>query len=426
MRRLFAPLSLGMALLAVLGTAFPSHAGSTAVATNNHPLEPTGWSFQCFQGSICGTTGYWIPTVSQPGTTRLWDAGTDWYNLEPAHGTYDWTTLDTWLDLIAAHQPTAAIYTFGHTPCFLASTACGSNPWSPSPPLDLTGNGSPTFTAFVTALVEHCSPAGHCARDYIKYWEMWNEANSTPYWSGTVTQLYQMFKPVIPIIRNNVPGAQVLTPPVAGGNAKWMASWMALENADGRLSDMYSFHLYLWDQEPEQRMPTIERMVNTKNSNGWTTTPWLLSETNYDVNTYACSPIYSVEDCQGQLVRWHVLLYAYQGGQGGAYNVGWFDWPSIISGGYDTFYYTMMQWLTGATFTASCTTSGTVYTCPLTEANGASALIVWNTAGASTYTPAKQYVDYREFNGTYGGATVPISAGEATTIGLIPVMFEAK
>ena len=68
-------------------------------------------------------------------------------------------------------------------------------------------------------------------------------------------------------------------------------------------------------------------------------------------------------------VRWHVLQYAYQGGGGGAYHVGWFNWKSFSSG-YDTYYYTMMQWLIGASFTTSCTNQGTVWSCPLTEASG--------------------------------------------------------
>lgn len=93
--------------------------------------------------------------------------------------------------------------------------------------------------------------------------------------------------------------------------------------------------------------------------------------------------------------------------------------------GYDTYYYTMLQWLTGATFTASCTNSGTVWTCPLTEASGANARIVWNTVGDSDYTPAAEYVDYKSFNGTYGGATKSITPGQSTTIGVAPVMFES-
>jgi hypothetical protein len=354
---------------------------------------------------------------------RLWNAGTDWVDLE-TRGAYHWTNLDTWLDLLEGHPSTTVIYTFGQVPCFIASVACAGSSWSASPPADLTPSGSPMFTAFVTALVQHCSPAGNCVSQYIQNWEMWNEPNLPSFWTGTTLQLYQMFAPVIPIIRANIPGALVSTPPVSGGNAAWMASWMAQENTYGRLSDYYGFHVYMRDSEPEHRMSFITKMVNAKNSNGWTTTPWMNTETNYDNLTFTCSSQFTVEDCDGQIVRWHVLQFAYQGGAGGAAFIGWYDWPSIAFGGYDTYYYTMMQWLKGSTFTASCTSSGTVWTCPLKEPAGGSGLIVWNTAGSSSYTPASQYVDYKEFNGTYGGTIVPISSGQTTTIGLIPVMFE--
>jgi hypothetical protein len=150
------------------------------------------------------------------------------------------------------------------------------------------------------------------------------------------------------------------------------------------------------------------------------------TETGYTLPTFTCSTQYTAEDCQGQLVRWHVLQYAYQGGGGGAYQVGWFNWKSFSSGGYDSTYYTMMQWLSGASFTASCTNQSTVWSCPLTEASGNVALIVWNTAGNSQYTPSSEYADYKYFNGTYGGATETISAGQGTTIGLIPIMFESS
>jgi hypothetical protein len=253
---------------------------------------------------------------------------------------------------------------------------------------------------------------------------MWNEANLPTYWSGTPNQLYNMLKPVISIVRNNVPGAIVSTPPVCGGDTAWMTSWMKLENTNGRLSDYYGFHVYLRDATPETRIKMVERMISTKNTNGWTTAPWMNTETNFINTSYSCSTNFTTADCQGQLVRWHVLQYAYQGGAGGAFHVGWYNWPSISSGGYDTYYYTMMHWLTGASFTTSCASAGTVWTCPLTEASGATALIVWNSAGDSTYTPATQYVAYKEFNGTYGGATVSIAKGQKTTIGVIPIMFQ--
>jgi hypothetical protein len=359
-------------------------------------------------------------------------AGSEWAFLDTGAGNYDWSYLDSWLDQIAEHQPRSVIYTFGLTPCWISSATCDGKGWgnghnfTPSPPSDLTASGSPAFTAFVTALVQHCSPSGHCVKDYIKYWEMWNEANITKYWAGTATQLYDMFAPVIPIIRNHVPGAIVSTPPVCGGDASWMASWMTLENTYGRLSDYYGIHLYLRGYTPEERMGTIQYMLDTKNDNGWATTPWMNTETGYELVTFACSTQYTAEDCRGQLVRWHVLQYAYQGGGGGAYHVGWFNWKSFSGGGYDTTYYTMMQWLTGVTFTAPCTNQGTVWSCPLTKADGSKALIVWDTAGYSGYTPAPQYTHVKKFlNGIYGGLTIPISPGQWQKIGVVPFMFES-
>jgi hypothetical protein len=376
----------------------------------------------------CGAHGSWIDTTSQPGTVRLWDSGTNWAILNPASGTYDWQNLDTWLDLIAEHQPRAVIYTFGHVPCWIARGKCTNQAWdnwSPSPPRDLTFSGSPTFNHFVQALTQHCTPSGHCVKDFIKYWEIWNEANQTIYWTGTPSQLYNLFKHAIPIIRNNVPGAIVSTPAVCGGHAEWMTAWMKLENAKGRLSDYYSFHVYMRDKPPETRMNMVRTMLAAKNANGWTHAAWMNTETNFVNTTYTCSTQFTMKDCRGQLVRWHVLQFADQGSYGqGAFHVAWYNWNSIDNGGYDTYYYTMMQWLTGSTFTGSCTNKGNVWSCPLTEANGTQALIVWNVAGDSHYKPANEYVDFRYFNDTYGGKTESISPGEEVPIGVVPVMFE--
>jgi hypothetical protein len=417
-----------LCLACVLASAVRSNAQS-AVPMGSHPIEATNFSFECLVDSSCGNKGGWIATTSQPGTVRLWNSGTNWAMLETAAGKYDWSNLDAWLDLIAKHQPTAVIYTFGYVPCWIAnscnSVTGGGLVWSTDPPRDLGSGGSAAFKDFVTALTTHCSAAGHCVKNYIKYWEMWNEANLTTYWSGTPTQLYDMFKPAVAIIRSNVPGAKVSTPPVCGGDRAWMTSWMALENANGKLSDYYGIHVYLRGNTPEERMGMVERMLATKNSNGWTSTPWMNTETGFDINTYVCSE-YTLSVCQSQLVRWYILQYAYQAGAGGAYLVSWFDWPTIGSQGYDTYYYTTMQWLVGSTFASSCSSNGNVWTCPMTESNGTSALIVWNAQGDSQYKPASQYTDYKKFNGTYGGDSTSVATGENITIGLLPVMFETK
>jgi hypothetical protein len=102
----------------------------------------------------------------------------------------------------------------------------------------------------------------------------------------------------------------ISTPPVSGGDATWMTNWMALENANGRLSDYYGIHIYMEENAPEQRLRLLQSMLKTKNANGWTTNPWMNTETNYDHITFTCSTQFTLEDCRGQFVRWHVPQYA--------------------------------------------------------------------------------------------------------------------
>ncbi len=104
----------------------------------------------------------------------------------------------------------------------------------------------------MTALVNHCSAEGNCVSNLIKYYELWNEANSSAYWSGTVSQLYQMMAPAVAIIKANVSGAQILSTPIsnASGYQSWACSWLSQEVTNGILSNIYAFHTYLSDVIP--------------------------------------------------------------------------------------------------------------------------------------------------------------------------------
>jgi hypothetical protein len=140
---------------------------STVLSMGSHPISPANWSFECF---YCWNSP-WITTKAQPGTVRLWQAGTEWAFLDAeGGGNYDWSHLDNWLDQIAKQQPRAVIYTFGFVPCWISTASCDGKGWgfghnfTPSPPSDLTASGSPAFTAFVTALVQ---PTGEMARPAI-------------------------------------------------------------------------------------------------------------------------------------------------------------------------------------------------------------------------------------------------------------------
>ena len=382
-------------------------------------ITASSFGFQCGTGKLTNCPdATWPTTVAQPGMIRLWDSQVQWHLLNNSRGGYNWRLLDAYLDVIATHQPRDAMYTFGYTPCWDTKGECQRAWGSTYPPDDLTPNGSQTFNTFVTALVTHCSPARHCVKDYIKYWELWNEANTDNYWHGTVSQLYDLLAPAVPIIRAKIPGALVLTPPANRGDTDWMRNWLNEENKRGRLSDIYSFHLYLQGQTPESRFPTIQDMVDLKNSTrGWTNTPWMNSETNFDAARFVCGDRYNSDECIGQIVRWHLLHFAL-----GAQQLSWYFFNTTIghSPEFSAAYKTMMDWLIGGYFPSGCARNGNVITCPFVQANGRHALFAWTMNGETSYSPSGPYASYKAL----GGTTMPIAGGQKITLTGKPIMLE--
>src|SRR5262252_8114861 len=129
-------------------------------------ITAASFGFQCGTGKLTNCpNATWPTTVAQPGMLRLWDSQVQWHLLNNGRGSYNWRVLDAYLDAIATHQPRDAMYTFGYTPCWDTKGECERAWGSTYPPDDLTVSGSQSFNAFVTALVTHCSPAGHCVKD---------------------------------------------------------------------------------------------------------------------------------------------------------------------------------------------------------------------------------------------------------------------
>lgn len=426
-RKLFLLLPVALAIF-VAARSSRHHSSNSVVAAfatpasdRSAPITASSFGFQCGTGKVTNCpNATWPTTIAQPGMLRLWDSQVQWHALNPTRGTYNWRTLDAYLDAVAAHQPRDVMYTIGYTPCWATRGECERVWGSTFPPDDLRADGSPSFNTFVTALVKHCSPAGHCVKDLIKYWEMWNEANADSYWHGTVPQLYQLMSPAVAIIRSNVPGAVVLTPPVSRGDTDWMANWLSEENKNGRLSDIYSIHLYLQGNIPELRFHLLQEMLDLKNkTSGWSDTPWMNSETNFDAATFSCNSKFSTEDCIGQMVRWHLIQFSF-----GARHVSWFFFNTTIgrNNDFSTAYHSMMEWLVGGSFSDHCSPDGTVITCPFVDANGHPALFVWNYNGNSSYAPASRYRAYKEL----GGTTTSLSPGQPINIGAKPIMLQAS
>ena len=432
-------------------------------------ISGTNFGFQCGVSDTenCKGSGNFIawPSVPTPGLIRLHASGTYWSFLEPSNGTFNWSPLDAWLDTIAAHQPMAVAYQFWLTPCWDATTCTAPDvdaTGTSYPPSDLVPSGSPSLNTFVTAFVGHCSAAGNCVKDLIKYYQMYNEWDMPAEWSGTLTQLYQMITPAVAIIRANVPNAIVLMPQTTPADPHYACNFLAELNTDatagpagGRLSDWVDFHLYLTaslssTNTPEQQWQNyvqngstgfLDLMRGATDSScspgpasapGWSNVPWVNSETNFNGSAdlqFVCpnpsqTPYdeYTETDCVGQVVRAQLLHDS-----NGASGLWWYEWMRTIGGvpQYETAYSYMMQYLLGGSFSAPCSQSTTAgaqtWTCAFNEQNGTNALWVWtpDEAGIAYSVPAG-YADYRDLNGN----VISISSQQSISISVVPLLLE--
>ena len=144
------------------------------------------------------------------GSIRLWDAGVTWQDIETSPGVYDWSRLDSMVELAQAHH-VAVTLVLGMTPSFYAS--------SPSlPPIDLTA-----FTNYVTAVMQRYRWFNGSRG--ISSYQVWNEGNVSDFWTGTPQQLAQMTA-IVHTVRNQVdPKATVVAPSFAvrmGYQRRWM------------------------------------------------------------------------------------------------------------------------------------------------------------------------------------------------------------
>ena len=463
----------GITITASNGVGTPAQQSFTLTVPSPISLTDFGWQCQIAAYPQCQTSnGITLPTDTPelPGMLRLINSGTNWYAVNPnqaGENEFSWTNLDQWLNDIYAYNsqnpqtPMSVIQVFLDVPCWDESPACAAGSSSPAPPKDLDLNGvvgSPSFNTFVTAYTTHCAAnttgidtLTHpqiCVSDVIKYYEMWNEWDlpGGGYWSGNAQQLYDMVSQAVPIIRQNVSNAVILTPSTSSTSSSWdqdIQQWLDLENTDGVISNWVVWHVYMAagvdsDNTPEVQWGNkVAGAITAKNSvSGWASAPWANTETNFNGNESSpsfmvCptapldfSTIYTANDCAGQIVRWQLLHDS-----NGASGLEWYSWNKTIGDipQYQAAYYYMMQYMVGGTFTAPCsnTTSGTVqtWTCPFTEANGTSAQWVWtpSEAGTSYTVPSgSDYADYRDLNGN----TTAVTPGTNINITVEPIMLE--
>jgi len=325
--------------------------------------------------------------VDSPGNGKI--QYLDWSDLNPAAGVYDWTGLNAWIATSQANNA-QMVYTFGNAPAWAGGTT----------------TNLADFQAFVTAVVTQANGA-------IKYWEGFNEFDVSGIAPALLVQLQQ-------IIYNTVhaldPGGVVLSPTVSGA---WDDPQFAqfLADGGGKYFDIAAFHGYN-NSTGEGIISVVQAFQATLAQYGLSNVPIWDTEWGMEAPITITDPTAQEAYVSTGLILQAALgvqtemFYAYDNSNSSLYDAAT---GQLTAAGVA--YQQTEQWLTGATEPSGYQLNGTVYTVQL-DKNGQSDLIVWNSAGPTTYAAGaySQYVDAQ-------GVVHAIVNGQVT-IGTVPILLE--
>jgi hypothetical protein len=357
-----------------------------------------------------------FPTVPF-GALRLWDASVSWSDIEASQGAYNFTGLDSWLSEAYANNQTV-LYTFGRVPTWAGGSASNNNP-----PSDISA-GNVQFAAFVTALVQH-SLASSTAK--ISYYELWDEPDSSLYWTGTEAQMVTMAQTAYNIIHSLDPNAIITGPGIAGSDDPPTVAWLSGYWAAGGsvYQDIVAYHAYTADTTvyPSYLPGLLSAIQTLQQRYSIASKPLWFTEGSWG-NNLTLGPVGLTDEqkisymAQQYLLSWGFGVgryYWYQWDNSKGFGTLWSSGGGITPAG--TAYGLLYSWLVGSTQTSplSLSVDGT-WSASLTLSDGRTAQIVWNPLISKSISTS--FVNCL----TLDGSSNPVSNG-FVNIGNTPVML---
>jgi len=434
--------SLGSsAAIALSGTGVSPGAFTYSGSSLLNTLAPPDPSMP-ISGSFFGMTIHHsaTPFPSFPvSSLRFWDV-TAWADIEPSGGQFVWTRMDNTISTGNANGVSDYIFTLGSVPTWASSDPSepctgGDGPGSCAPP-DMAA-----FDDFVSHVVQR-----YCG--VVKYYETWNEPNSSGYWSGnnaqllTVAQhLYQLAKdPANCGCTNGVcsPNGgvnpnRVLTPTISRisqANLTWLDSYLGTAGTTYPFADIASFHGY-GATEPEQILNQVQLLNKTLTQHNLSSLPLWNTEASWGAQA-------SVDQDQASwLMRYHVALalagvsrfvwYAYDNcGWGTLWEAPWCSNPQMPTGQLTDpgqAYGVLESWLTGANLLDCQQFENGLWSCRLQRPDNSIAWMLWSSTGTeiSVPIPAESGLTvYRDWQDNVNVLPSELSIGQ------MPVLLEVE
>jgi hypothetical protein len=425
-----------------------------------------------------------FPTVSY-GMQRFWDSPPlQWPSINTASGVFDFSNLDAALATGYSSGVMYGMYTLARTPpwassnpsdasCHYTTAASGGGMGECDAPSDLNTDGSganATWKAWITAIATHVNNSTYLqTHAHIKYWEIWNEPDNQPFWSGSFAQLARLTEDANCIITGRGvihengngtatsctataidPTAQIV---MSSGHAKGGALTYAQNqlycnaspkgyqlpcpipaNAISSAIDIVNFHMKPGNETgnncpaptpctPESAMQMYMSSVHGLLQPAELAKPLWDGEASYGekgfTNAYTDPDMAASFMPRFYLINWTLNISG----------MAWYDWNELVAqpASVQTAYQQTYDWLANSSLSTACSASGTVWSCGITQ-SGKTYQIMWDAAqscangscATSNQTVGSQWTEYQDM--TTASSAIAIS-GHVIPLGIKPVVL---
>lgn len=365
-----------------------------------------------------------IPSI---GSLRLWDTRTNWSNLEPKRGQWDFRKLDKHV-AFAGENNLEILMTLGATPRWASLRPNQDGPYGP-------GTGAPPrnfedWDNYVRMLATRY-------KGKIRYYEVLNEPvfiehekscqTRRHFWCGSAAEMVEITRRTSEIVKSIDPNAKIVAPGFTGATSFRLDRF--LKAGGGRYVDVIAHHFYALN--PQQMLERINLIKKAMVNYGYDHLELWNTESGYTLGSGdAPAVIAGVSNVDHELMRAYVAQSLALAASAGVRRYFWYAWDNSSSGmaspdGSSPLpggiaYNQVVDLLLGRTVRDCVKFKQNFWNC-IVEDSGREARLVWSIGGVKPLRVENNWNAVEQLS--LDGSVAPLSSSGVVDVGPTPVLL---
>lgn len=411
----------GIALAAMIVSGIFSVESNAADSFSPQPIDRT----------FFGMHIHWNDTSRQLamppiGSLRLWDTRTNWHNLEPKRGQWDFRKLDKHVTL-AGENNIEILMTLGAPPRWASLRPDHDGPYGPG-----TGDQSRTledWDNYVKIIATRY-------KGKIRYYEVLNEPVfiederscqiKRHFWCGSAAEMVELTRRTNEIVKSIDPAAKIVAPGFIAATSTRLDRF--LDAGGGRYVDVIAHHFYALS--PQQMLERINLVKQSMVKHSCDHLELWNTESGYTLGAGTNGAIAGVSNLDHELMGAYIAQSLALAASAGVRRYFWYAWDNAFSGMLSPdgssplpggiAYSQVVNWLRGRTVRDCGKFKATFWSC-IVDDTGREARIVWSIGGVKPLRLEDdwKFVAWQSLDGSF----VPLSSSEVVNVGPKPVLF---